>query len=336
MTGNQTEPCNNSPMRRGKKVFLVLLLLALVCTARHWCAALLDGVRHTVDLSFNGLEWGPHYWVDDCMAALGSPGVERLCATTVDDKDYVARGAQRALAGVDNPAYASLFIATVNNPNTHPMVRQSLLPDLCGMKCTQATDFVKHFVRDEKQSECDLLNVIGWMAYRADLLPLLEDITAWSHRPALARRALCSLAQSRIGPVTKKSTIPELCKSLRDKDVHVRWMAARALGQMGTAAVPELREALGDQDREVRVLTAVALGKIGPEAKAAVPELRLALTDNDEAIRSLAAIALGQIGPVAEDAVAELQSVRARDESNEVRNYVYEALKRIVGLDKVN
>ncbi len=90
---------NMSHMSRRRKMFLVLLLLALVCTARHWCAALLDGVRHTVDLSFT-IEWGPTYWVDDCMAALGRPGVGRLCATTVDDRKHVAYGANSALGVV--------------------------------------------------------------------------------------------------------------------------------------------------------------------------------------------------------------------------------------------
>jgi hypothetical protein len=333
MTGNQAEPCNRPPAWRRKKVLAVLLLLVLICTARHLCAAFLDGVRHTVDLSFT-IEWGPTYWVDHCMAALGRPGIERLCATTLDDKQYVARGAQYALAGIHAPAYAPLFIATINNPSTHASVRDSLLRNLCGMQSNQATDFIKTFVHDEKQSERDLLTVVTCSAYHADLLPLVEEITAWSHRPTLARRALCSLAQSRIEPMTKNGTVPELRKSLSDKDVHVRWMAARALGQMGTVAVPELREALGDQDKEVRSLAAVALGRIGPEAKDAVPELRLALSDNDEAIRSLAVIALGQIGPAAEDAVAKLQNVRSRDQSNEVRNYAYAALKKIAGLNK--
>lgn len=316
-------------------MLLVLLLLVLICTARHLCAAFLDGVRHTVDLSFNGLEWGPHYWVDDCMAALGSPGIERLCATTVDDKDYVARGAQYALAGIRAPAYAPFFIATVNNPSTHTLVRDSLLRCLCGMQNTQAKDFVETFVRDEKQSERDRLTVISCLAYYSDLVPLAEEITAWSHRPTLARSAWCGLAQSGIMPTAKRTgTVPELRKSLSDKDVHVRWMAARALGQTGTVAVPELREALGDQDKQVQSLAIVTLGKIGPEAKDAVPELRLALSDSDEAIRSLAAIALGQIGPAAKDAVAKLQNVESRDQSNEVRNYAYEALKRIVRRDK--
>ena len=334
MSKKQTEPSNRRPLWKRKKIIAVLLLLALICVGRPWCAALLDGVRHTVNLSFT-IEWGPTYWVDYCMAALGRPGIERLCATTADDKIYLAYGAQNALAGNHDPEYASLFIAAVSNPNTHSVVRNSLLRRLCAMQNDQANDFIKSFVHDEKQSESDILTVIGSSAYYDDLLPMAEEITAWSHRPKLARAAFCGLAESsRESATKKKGTVPELYKLLSDEDVHVRWMAVRALGQMGEIAVPVLRESLGDQNKEIRYLAIVALGKMWSKAKDAVPELRLALSDNDETIRSLAAIALGRMGSAAKAAADKLREVRDRDQSQTVRNIAHRALVEIVGLDK--
>ena len=103
---------------------------------------------------------------------------------------HVARGAQSALADIDSPAYASLFIATVNAPAVHPFVRNSLLRNLCGVKCKEATGLVTTFVRERDQPEADLRTVVECLAYRGDLLPLVEEIATWSDRPALAGEAL--------------------------------------------------------------------------------------------------------------------------------------------------
>lgn len=228
-----------------KRILLALLLLALVCTARHLCAALLDGVRHTVDLSFT-IEWGPTYWVDYCMAALGRPGIERLCATTVDNKEHVARGAQYALASVRNPAYARLFIATVNSPTVHPLVRDSLLRHLCQMPNEEATEFIKSFIRDENQPECDLQTVVLGLAYRKDLLPLVKEITTWQHRPALVGAALLGRAQ--IDPENcLRDFIAFVCDEKQPRQIREKLFSWYASGQI----VKPLPKSINDNLEEI-------------------------------------------------------------------------------------
>jgi HEAT repeat protein len=87
--------------------------------------------------------------------------------------------------------------------------------------------------------------------------------------------------------------------ALKDENVHVRKMAALALGDVGplaNLAVPFLREALrGDREIGVRRRAAVALGEIGDEE--ALKALReAAIQDKDEGVREMALLALQDQG----------------------------------------
>ncbi len=82
----------------------------------------------------------------------------------------------------------------------------------------------------------------------------------------------------------------------QDSDVHVRKLAALALGDLGplaTQAVPALIEALQDKHPAVRRRVAVALGEIGDVAVVAV--LKKALQDSHESICRAAALALQEL-----------------------------------------
>lgn len=101
--------------------------------------------------------------------------------------------------------------------------------------------------------------------------------------------------------VVAASEVSDLIKQLKDSDVENRRIAAKSLGESGSAAkeaVPALIVALKDPDRFVRRFAAQALEEIGPEAKSAVPTLHAMLAAGKDRKEVLDAVAkaLGKIG----------------------------------------
>ena len=81
------------------------------------------------------------------------------------------------------------------------------------------------------------------------------------------------------------------------EDAHRRAAAAVFLGECHYApAVPHLIELVRESDPGTRYLAAKALSQIGDEAEAAVPTLLAALRDNDMFLRAGVTGALIQIG----------------------------------------
>jgi len=105
--------------------------------------------------------------------------------------------------------------------------------------------------------------------------------------------------------------------SLDDTDWKVRTLAVRDLVKAGPAAVPALVAALGDENVHVRYLAAMALGI--QRATDAAPALEKALReDRDSTVRSQAAIALGQIG--LKTSLAAVQSAQKGDKDRDVQH----------------
>ncbi len=157
--------------------------------------------------------------------------------------------------------------------------------------------------------------------------------------------------------------IESLVRALGEKQVSVRWNAARDLARLGsraTRALPALEEALGSPDPTtalwaryavavisgspsdhldhfIRALTdervfagmaAAAIAGLGPVASRAVPALTHALSDEHPDNRWSAACALANIGPSAREAVPAL--IRALEDHDEkVRWYAAWALAEI-------
>ena len=137
-------------------------------------------------------------------------------------------------------------------------------------------------------------------------------------------------AQEELGEIGPPA-VPALIRALNDTSVNVRGGAARALGQIGTAAkvaVPDLIRALRDVNTNARKSAAIALGHIGRAAEEAVPALIQALTDKDHPVRRYAAWALGRIGLAAKAAVPDL-SQALKDENTKVRQTAVTALGQI-------
>lgn len=137
------------------------------------------------------------------------------------------------------------------------------------------------------------------------------------------RRAAAAvfLGESRYAP-----SVPRLTELVRESDPGTRYLAAKALGQIGDeaeAALPTLLAALRDNDMFLRAGITGALIQIGYPA---VPGLTRALFDPSNAVKRAACKALGKIG--SERAVPALIN-SLQDGNPGVRRFAREALERI-------
>ncbi len=133
--------------------------------------------------------------------------------------------------------------------------------------------------------------------------------------------AITFLGERRYAPA-----VPRLTELLRQADPGTRYLAAKALGQLGDeaeSALPALLEALRADDMFLRAGVTGALIEIGPPA---VPGLTQALFDPQSAVKRAACKALGKIG--SERAVPALK-FSLRDGNPGVRRFAREALERI-------
>lgn len=133
--------------------------------------------------------------------------------------------------------------------------------------------------------------------------------------------AIVFLGEKRYAP-----SVPHLTELVRESDPGTRYLAAKALGEIGDeaeSAVPVMLVAMRDDDMFLRVGITGALIKIGYPA---VPGLTKALFDRNRAVKRAAAKALGKIG--SERSVpALINSLRDRDPN--MRKLAREALERI-------
>ncbi|MCY4070102.1 MAG: HEAT repeat domain-containing protein [Chloroflexi bacterium] len=133
--------------------------------------------------------------------------------------------------------------------------------------------------------------------------------------------AIVFLGENRYAP-----SVPRLADLVRQADPGTRYLAAKALGQIGDeaeAAVPTLLDALRFDDMFLRAGITGALIQIGPPA---VPGLTQALFDPSSAVKRAACKALGKIG--SERAVPALK-YSLNDSNAGVRKFAREALERI-------
>ncbi len=133
--------------------------------------------------------------------------------------------------------------------------------------------------------------------------------------------AIVFLGEKRYAP-----SVPYLIDLVREADPGTRYLAAKALGEIGDeaeSAVPTLLVAMRDNDMFLRVGITGALIKIGYPA---VPGLTKALFDRNKAVKRAAAKALGKIG--SERSVPALINA-LRDRDPNMRKLTREALARI-------
>jgi hypothetical protein len=109
-----------------------------------------------------------------------------------------------------------------------------------------------------------------------------------------------------LGELGSAEAVAPLATALSDENSGVRWEAAEALGRIGEAALDPLIEALARDDDDIRWRAAIALGEIGgPKAASA---LAAALDDPDEYVRSRVVHSLAEFGPEADPPLQEVLS----------------------------
>jgi len=149
-----------------------------------------------------------------------------------------------------------------------------------------------------------------------------------NHDPGIAGLEIMSgiFKKSEVGLTMggKQDRIAELIENLSHREEDIRWAAASALAQAGTAAVEPLIAALDDKDSVVRLRAGWALGRIGDDR--AVKKLISTLHDGDWSVRMRAADALGVLG--AHEA-NEALLLLLRDKNADVRRHVIGALTKI-------
>jgi HEAT repeat protein len=108
--------------------------------------------------------------------------------------------------------------------------------------------------------------------------------------------------------------VPQIVRASKDRDLFVRWIAARTLGKLGqqpsklsqkqTDLVLEaLGRLLGDDDLDVRIAAAKAIELFGPAAAPVVPVLTQRVNRGDAEFRIAVIRALEEIGPAARAAL---------------------------------
>jgi HEAT repeat protein len=180
------------------------------------------------------------------------------------------------------------------------------------------------------------VKAMGSLGERAQrVLPVLraalKEIALTDSDGSVRGHAMHAILQ--VGP-QPASEIAGLIDALQDDVEVVRFHAAIALGDLGSAARPSLpaliHTARWDENPAVRVEAALALWKIDRKGPLVIPALIEALANNNEFICWMAADCLGQIGPEAQEALPALQQALQRPfKISLIRKGVALALERI-------
>jgi HEAT repeat protein len=139
----------------------------------------------------------------------------------------------------------------------------------------------------------------------------------------------------KMGPVDVDEVVPALARLLNDPDLDVRMVSAGVLHRYGPdagAAVPALARRVGAGDVEVRVAALQALDAIGKAAEPAVPAVSAQLDHPDVRVRRAAAEVLGGLGPLARGAEPALRRALT-DPDHDVRQAVSDALLNILPVE---
>lgn len=126
----------------------------------------------------------------------------------------------------------------------------------------------------------------------------------------------------------QRSFMVALAASLEAEDMHVRHMAVKTLGILGSAGAPviaPIRPLLSDPVWSIRRAAADAVGALGRAGAELLDDLLLLLTDQEPSVRQAAAEAIGKLGG-AGVAVVPALIPRLADPDASVRQVVVEAI----------
>ncbi len=152
---------------------------------------------------------------------------------------------------------------------------------------------------DDAERRADAIRYLGQRRYA----PAVQRLTELVRQADPGTRYLAAKALGQIGDEAE-AAVPTLLRALRDDDIFLRAGITGALIKIGYPAVPGLTTALFDPSNAVKRAACKALGKIGSER--AVPALIFSLRDGNAGVRKLAREALGRIdSPQARQALNE-------------------------------
>jgi HEAT repeat protein len=241
----------------------------------------------------------PHSYnpaISDALAGIGKPSVGSLIEALDDSALSVRQQAAQALGkiGTDASPAVDKLIKMLNSEST----RWQAASALAAIGDPKAITPLIKLMKDPQQHwNPDIFIDIGKFGKSAaEAVPLLAEFLGDEAQEWYQR----SKAAEALGEIGVATAVGPLEKALREKDVHVRSDAARALGKVGKnadSAVDSLNRILHYGVSETRSAAAQALGAIGDPT--ACPQLRDALGDEIPNVRTEAQNALVKIGPPA-------------------------------------
>ena len=286
---------------------------------------------------------GIHECATKVLARIGKPALVPLIAAIRDKDLRVHKGASEMIGKIDPDwprSEAALqqvpeFIAALRDRNEH--VRE------------HAAEFLEKVSPDWPQSEAANTQVSKYIAALRDYDRSVRLAAADALRKirirdpesieALAAVVKVGLLSDVEGAVIQalvnagEAALEPLIAALQDQDGRVRFVAARALGQIeGVGTIEPLIAALRDWDQKARKAAAEALEKIAPnwpQSEAAahqVPEFIIGLRNGGWDVREICAKALGRIK--SPESVSPLIAA-LRDKSANVRWMANDSLNKI-------
>lgn len=275
--------------------------------------------------------------------ALGPLGdtraVEPLLATLTDRELGVRQAAADALGKLKDPRAFEALVAALRDERP---VRGTAIEALGKLGDPRAVDPLVPVLKDKDWSLRSLAaKALGELKDPRALEPLVAALEDWRVQAA---------ATAALGQLGDKRAIEPILAAVRKPRFHGTWEVGKALARIGPASLPPLLGLLADKKPNLRWLAAKALGELGD--KRAVDPLSAALRDPSSSVRSGAAQALRRLGwePQSEldrayllvaeqrwDRARELGRVAiaplllaSRDERPEVRRKASQALAYIV------
>ena len=180
---------------------------------------------------------------------------------------------------------------------------------------------LKEALGDEELSvrgaAAEALGRIGCLSAEA-VPPILELLDRETDEMGRSR---CVFALGRAGSNAAQA-VPALLELLRCDNTHAYDTALWVLAEIGIYTLEVTREISKGLDRELsdqRWVAAKALGLIGSAASGAIPRLVASLADVHPLIREFSAWALGEIGSAADSAVPSLLTLAGTDPCLEIR-----------------
>lgn len=207
------------------------------------------------------------------------------------------------------------------------------MPDHLGELFTKVADsLVNSGFRDPnpaaRRASMDALEALGGIAARYTTA-LIKSLEDRD----LFVRWIAARILGKVAPADATNVVPALAKLLNDCDVDVRGAAARALGSYGAkagSAAPALSAAVVKGDAEFRIIAMKAIESIGTPAASTLPALAKGFKDIDPRVRTEAARVMGKFGTLAKGYLQALEDMTS-DPDIEVRKAASAAILEIEG-----